>query len=69
MPFATKLKRLGSRVTTLFYRHEHEPAVPHEYQFHCEYDDAMLAFESTVEFLRGVPLGWRPRQLAASRCF
>jgi len=51
---AAKLDGLGVDVTTVFYPKDHEPALPHEYQFHLDFADARSAFDSTVAFLDDV---------------
>ncbi|WP_202565975.1 alpha/beta hydrolase [Agreia sp. COWG] len=51
-PFAEKLTSLGVPVTSVFYAPDHEPKLPHEYQFHLDYPDAQTALESTLEFLK-----------------
>ena len=48
---AAHLAKLGVDVTTVFYADEHEPALPHEYQFHFDFPEARAALESTVRFL------------------
>ncbi|GGH46642.1 lipase [Microbacterium album] len=53
-PFAARLERLGVDVTTLFYPGDHVPSLPHEYQFHLDFEDARRAFDSTVAFLNRV---------------
>ncbi|SEL76443.1 alpha/beta hydrolase [Rhodococcus maanshanensis] len=51
-PLATELGGLGVEVTTLFYPEDHEPALPHEYQFDLDNEDGERALERTVEFLK-----------------
>lgn len=53
-PLAEKLDGLGVEVETVFYPDDHEPSLPHEYQFHLDYEDARAAFQSTLDFLRGL---------------
>lgn len=53
-PMAEKLDGLGVDVTTVFYPKDHEPALPHEYQFHLDFADAQSALDSTVQFLQKV---------------
>jgi acetyl esterase/lipase len=48
---AERLKGLGDPVTDVFYDADHEPALPHEYQFHLDYADAQSALDSTIAFL------------------
>jgi acetyl esterase/lipase len=50
-PLAEKLDGLGVDVTTLFYPDDHEPSLPHEYQFHLDFEDARAALQSTLDFL------------------
>jgi acetyl esterase/lipase len=56
IPFAAKLSGLGVSVTSVFYPDEHEPPLPHEYQFHLDLADARAVLEKTVDFL-GVVTG------------
>lgn len=51
-PLAAKLSGLGVDVTTLFYPDDHEPALPHEYQFNLDNEDGQRALEQTVAFLK-----------------
>ena len=53
-PFAARLTELGVPVTSVFYDEDHEPSLPHEYQFHLKFEDAQTALDSTVEFLKSV---------------
>lgn len=53
-PLAEKLDGLGVDVETVFYPDDHEPSLPHEYQFHLDFEDARAAFQSTLDFLRGL---------------
>lgn len=53
-PMAAKLRGLGVDVTELFYPDDHEPKLPHEYQFHLDFQDAQNALVSTVEFIKRV---------------
>jgi acetyl esterase/lipase len=50
-PFAEKLTSLGVEVQTLFYPADHQPALPHEYQFNLDNADGQKAFDASVEFL------------------
>ncbi|MFB2582790.1 alpha/beta hydrolase [Herbiconiux sp. P15] len=50
-PLTEKLEGLGVAVTPVFYPTDHEPELPHEYQFHLDYADAQTAFTSTIAFL------------------
>jgi acetyl esterase/lipase len=51
VPMADRLEELGVDVTRLFYAADHEPALPHEYQFHLDGADAQHALEETIQFL------------------
>ena len=51
VPFADELSLLGVPVTKLFYLADHQPALPHEYQFTFN-QDGENAFASTVQFLQ-----------------
>ena len=51
---AAKLRGLGVDVTTLFYPKDHEPALPHEYQFHLDFAEARNALDSMAAFLARV---------------
>jgi len=51
IPMAKRLEELGVDVTTLFWPAPHEPALPHEYQFHLDMPDAQTALQKTIEFL------------------
>ena len=54
-PLATKLEGLGVDVETVFYPEDHEPSLPHEYQFHLDFEDARAALASTLDFLAALP--------------
>ena len=51
VPFADRLTQLGVPVTRLFYPEHLEPALPHEYQFHLEYEESPAALASTIHYL------------------
>jgi len=51
IPMAQRLDELGVDVTTQFWPAPHEPALPHEYQFHLDMPDAQTALEKTIDFL------------------
>jgi len=53
-PLTEKLEGLGVDVTSLFYPEDHVPALPHEYQFHLDYEDAQGALESTLGWLEKI---------------
>lgn len=48
---ASRLGDLGVDVTPVFYAADHEPKLPHEYQFHLDFEDARTALQSTIDFL------------------
>lgn len=48
---AAKLDGLGVPVEAVFYPTDHEPKLPHEYQFHLDFADAQSALTSTIAFL------------------
>ncbi|HSD56368.1 MAG TPA: hypothetical protein VLA92_04420, partial [Candidatus Saccharimonadales bacterium] len=50
-PLAQKLQSLGVDVTTLFFPKDHEPSLPHEYQFTFN-QDGENAFRQTVQFIQ-----------------
>ena len=54
VPMYNKLSSLGVDVTPVFYAADHEPALPHEYQFHLDGDDAQAALQKTLDFLARV---------------
>jgi len=51
-PFAAKLKSLGVTVAPLFYADDHQPALPHEYQFNLDNADGEAALAATIAFLK-----------------
>ncbi|WP_341947664.1 alpha/beta hydrolase [Microbacterium sp. LWH11-1.2] len=51
IPMAQRLEELGVDVTTQFWPAPHEPALPHEYQFHLDMPDAQTALQKTIAFL------------------
>lgn len=51
VPFSQELRSLGVNVTTLFYPANHQPKLPHEYQFTFN-QDGERAFGQTVQFLK-----------------
>lgn len=53
-PLAEKLESLGVPLTTLFYDDNHQPSLPHEYQFNLDTDDGKKAFTETVSFAKSV---------------
>jgi acetyl esterase/lipase len=54
VPFSARLVDLGVPVTQVFYPADHEPSLPHEYQFHLESADAQAALVSLKGFLDSV---------------
>ena len=48
--FAEALTDAGVEVDTLFYPEDHEPPLPHEYQFELELEDGRIAFDRLVAF-------------------
>ena len=54
LPMHDRLVQQGVDVTPLFWPADHEPALPHEYQFHLDSEDAQAALVETLEFLAGV---------------
>ncbi|MGO4592372.1 alpha/beta hydrolase [Leifsonia sp. 2TAF2] len=52
VPMAAALRSKGVDVTELFWPAEHQPALPHEYQFHLKFAEAHQALEATLRFLR-----------------
>lgn len=53
-PLADKLDSLGVDVTRLFYAANHQPSLPHEYQFNLDTNDGKAAFKATVAFAKGI---------------
>jgi acetyl esterase/lipase len=51
VPMTNRLTEAGVDVTELFWPANHEPALPHEYQFHLDLKDAHTALDRTLEFL------------------
>ncbi len=51
-PFADRLAGLGVEVTPLFYPEDHQPQLPHEYQFNLDTADGQNALQSMLAFLR-----------------
>ena len=52
--FAERLDQLGVDTTTVFYPEDNAAQLPHEYQFHLDFEDARSAFDSTVAFLHSI---------------
>lgn len=53
-PLAEKLDSLGVDVTSVFYAEDNVPSLPHEYQFHLDFEEARTALDSTLDFLGNV---------------
>lgn len=51
VPMSAALEDAGVDVTKLFWAADHEPALPHEYQFHLDLDDAHVALAKTLDYL------------------
>jgi len=51
IPMAQALERAGVDTTTRFFPAEHEPALPHEYQFKLDGEDARVTLQQTLDFL------------------
>jgi acetyl esterase/lipase len=54
VPLAERMRAAGVDVTSLFWAADHEPALPHEYQFHLDFEEAQQALVRTREFLSRV---------------
>ncbi|RDV45079.1 alpha/beta hydrolase [Leifsonia sp. ku-ls] len=52
VPMATTLRSQGVDVTELFWPANHEPELPHEYQFHLKFAEARQALDATLAFLK-----------------
>jgi acetyl esterase/lipase len=50
-PLADKLDGLGVDTTTLFYPADHEPSLPHEYQFNLDNEDGQNALKEILAFI------------------
>ncbi|MBT2539062.1 alpha/beta hydrolase [Arthrobacter sp. ISL-69] len=51
VPYRNRLRAAGVPVTELFWAANHEPALPHEYQFHLDFAEAREARDKTFDFL------------------
>lgn len=51
VPYSNRLKDAGVPVTELFWPANHQPELPHEYQFHLNFDEAREARDKTFAFL------------------
>ncbi|MGN6326707.1 alpha/beta hydrolase [Pseudolysinimonas sp.] len=54
IPMSQALERAGVDTTTRFYAADHEPSLPHEYQFHLDFAEAEEALQDTLAFLHRV---------------
>ncbi|WP_378144685.1 alpha/beta hydrolase [Cnuibacter sp. UC19_7] len=57
VPMSQRLTAEGVAVTDLFWPETHQPALPHEYQFHLDYPEAQQALTATLEFLATATAG------------
>jgi acetyl esterase/lipase len=55
---ANRLQALGVRTDTLFFRADHSPPLPHQYQFNLDRPEGRKALEQMLAFLR--QLAFRP---------
>jgi acetyl esterase/lipase len=62
VPLSERMRAAGVPVTTMFWPADHEPSLPHEYQFKLDFPDARRALEATIAFLDEVTArpGTRP---------
>ncbi len=54
IPMSQRLQEQGVEVSSLFWPADHQPALPHEYQFHLDYEEAHVALAQTLDFLENV---------------
>jgi len=54
VPMHLRLRNAGVDVTALFWAANHEPELPHEYQFHLDLPEAQAALTATLNFLRSL---------------
>ncbi|WP_240658782.1 alpha/beta hydrolase [Microbacterium sp. CPCC 204701] len=54
IPMAQRLRSLDVPVTDVFWPADHEPALPHEYQFHLDLEEAQHALDETLAYLDSV---------------
>ncbi|MFP3466659.1 alpha/beta hydrolase [Leifsonia sp. SIMBA_070] len=52
VPMAAALRSAGVDVTELFWPADHQPELPHEYQFHLKFAEAHQALDATLAFLK-----------------
>ncbi|NQX36592.1 alpha/beta hydrolase [Herbiconiux sp. VKM Ac-2851] len=67
VPLSERMRAAGVPVTTMFWPADHQPSLPHEYQFKLDFPDARRALVATIAFLDEVtgrpgtrPPGSRP---------
>jgi acetyl esterase len=53
-PLEDKLSSLGVDVDTVFFPEDHEPALPHEFQFNLDNTDGQTTFRAMMDFLARV---------------
>lgn len=51
-PLVEKLQSLGVNVDTLFFPPDHQPQLPHEYQFNLDNADGQAALARSLQFLK-----------------
>ncbi|MEQ4564735.1 alpha/beta hydrolase [Paenarthrobacter sp. CAP02] len=51
VPYSNRLKEAGVPVTELFWPADHQPELPHEYQFHLNFGEAREARDKLFDFL------------------
>lgn len=49
-----KLNSLNVQVDSLFFKKDHSPSLPHEYQFNLDTPEGMLALKNSVSFLKRI---------------
>lgn len=59
IPMSQALDEAGVEVTELFWSANHEPALPHEYQFHLDLEDAHVALADTLKYLAALDANTR----------
>ncbi|VTU41400.1 Acetyl esterase (plasmid) [Variovorax sp. PBS-H4] len=50
-PFAEHLERLGVPTRTVFFAQDHEPRLPHEFQFNLDGDDGQRVLAESIAFI------------------
>lgn len=51
VPLSERMRAAGVPVTTMFWPADHQPSLPHEYQFKLDFPDARRALDATIAFL------------------